>query len=264
MITIIRISKGKGPFYEVDFSNGESLRVSEDLLVRFRLLKGKEVTEEELTEIKKSSGFDIGLQQAMNYISYQLRSEKEVRTYLKDKEINLEDRHLVVQRLKELNLLDDRTYGESYLRTQIRLGDKGPSVISQQLKQKGLSEEVIQEVMPLYTEEKQFDVGYHTAEKALRRFQGKSHKEMMQKLSLHLMQKGFRQPVIQLILDELPTDRGDEEENAALQKEGQRLLRRHQRLPLNKRKMKIKQGLYQKGFALDAIQQFLDEEVMDE
>ena len=41
---------------------------------------------------------------------------------------------------------------------------------------------------------------------------------MMQKLSLHLMQKGFRQPVIQLILDELPTDRGDEEENAALQK----------------------------------------------
>ena len=73
----------------------------------------------------------------MNYISYQLRSEKEVRTYLKDKEINLEDRHLVVQRLKELNLLDDRTYGESYLRTQIRLGDKGPSVISHQLKQKG-------------------------------------------------------------------------------------------------------------------------------
>ena len=53
MITIIRISKGKGPFYEVDCSNGESLRVSEDLLVRFRLLKGKEVTEEELTEIKK-------------------------------------------------------------------------------------------------------------------------------------------------------------------------------------------------------------------
>ena len=136
----------------------------------------------------------------MNYISYQLRSEKEVRTYLKDKEINLEDRHLVVQRLKELNLLDDRTYGESYLRTQIRLGDKGPSVISQQLKtKKGCLKKVIQEVMPLYTEEKQFDVGYHTAEKALRRFQGKSHKEMMQKLSLHLMQKGFRQPVIQLI-----------------------------------------------------------------
>jgi regulatory protein len=264
MITITRISKGKGPFYEVDCSNGDSLRVSEDLLVRFRLLKGKEVTEEMLAEIQKSAGYDIGLQQAMNYISFQLRSEKEVRTYLKDKEINLEDRHLVVKRLKEMNLIDDRSYGESYLRTQIRLGDKGPTVISQQLKQKGLSEEIIQEVLPLYTEEQQFDVGYHTAEKALRRFKGKSHKEMMQKLSMHLMQKGFRQPVIQMILDELPTDRDEDEETAALQKEGQRLLRRHQRLAYTKKKMKIKQGLYQKGFALDAIQEFLDEEVLDE
>ena len=87
MNTIIRINKGKGPFYEVATSEGETLRVSEDLLVRFRLLKGKELSEEELKEIKKSAGFDLGLQQAMNYISYQLRSEMEVRTYLKDKEI---------------------------------------------------------------------------------------------------------------------------------------------------------------------------------
>lgn len=136
MNTIIRISKGKGPFYEVATSEGETLRVSEDLLVRFRLLKGKELSEEELKEIKKSAGFDLGLQQAMNYISYQLRSEMEVRTYLKDKEIEKQDRDLVVERLKELNLIDDKNYGESYIRTQVRMSDKGPVVISQQLRKK--------------------------------------------------------------------------------------------------------------------------------
>ncbi len=136
MNTIIRINKGKGPFYEVATSEGETLRVSEDLLVRFRLLKGKELSEEELKEIKKSAGFDLGLQQAMNYISYQLRSEMEVRTYLKDKEIEKQDRDLVVERLKELNLIDDKNYGESYIRTQVRMSDKGPVVISQQLRKK--------------------------------------------------------------------------------------------------------------------------------
>lgn len=136
MNTIIRIDKGKGPFYEVATSEGETLRVSEDLLVRFRLLKGKELSEEELKEIKKSAGFDLGLQQAMNYISYQLRSEMEVRTYLKDKEIEKQDRDLVVERLKELNLIDDKNYGESYIRTQVRMSDKGPVVISQQLRKK--------------------------------------------------------------------------------------------------------------------------------
>ena len=40
MITIIRISKEKVPLRS-RLLNGESLRVSEDLLVRFRLLKGK-------------------------------------------------------------------------------------------------------------------------------------------------------------------------------------------------------------------------------
>ncbi|KPG69918.1 recombination regulator RecX [Enterococcus sp. RIT-PI-f] len=264
MITIIRINKGKGPFYEVETSEGEILRVSEDLLVRFRLLKGKELTKEEIKEIKKSAGFDLGLQQAMNYISYQLRSEMDVRIYLKDKEIDSHDRQLVIDRLKDLNLIDDKIYGESYVRTQIRISDKGPIVVGQQLKKKGLKETVIQEVLPLYTEELQFDVGYHTAEKALRRFQNKSHKETIQKLKLHLMQKGFQQQVIQMILDELPMEKDQEQEDSALQKEGARLLRRHQRLPLMKRKMKIKQALYQKGFSIEDIQQFLDEEVMDE
>lgn len=110
-----------------------------------------------------------------------------------------------------------------------------------------MKDPVIQEVLPLYTEEMQFEVGYHTAEKAMRRFHNKSHKEMIQKIKMHLMQKGFHQGVIQMILDELPMEKDEDQENEALQREGARLMRRHQRLPLMKRKMKIKQGLYQKG-----------------
>ena len=34
MLTVTRISKGKGPFYRVDLSEGESLLVSEDVFVR--------------------------------------------------------------------------------------------------------------------------------------------------------------------------------------------------------------------------------------
>lgn len=53
----------------------------------------------------------------MNYLSYQLRSKKEIFTYLKEKEIEPEDRVKIVQRLEELRLLDDAilvkvTYGQ--------------------------------------------------------------------------------------------------------------------------------------------------------
>ena len=72
----------------------------------------------------------------MNYLSYQLRSEKEIRTYLKEKEILQEDRNKIVARLKELDLVDDLVYGESYVRTNMRLSDKGPKKLAQQMQQK--------------------------------------------------------------------------------------------------------------------------------
>ena len=134
MTTITRISKDKGEFYLLWLSSGEKLRVSEDILVRQRLLKGQELSDTLIEEIKKASSYDVGLQMAMNYLSYQLRSKKEIFTYLKEKEIVPEDRVKIVQRLEELRLLDDAIFSESYVRTAMRTSDKGPRNVAQQLK----------------------------------------------------------------------------------------------------------------------------------
>ena len=53
MTTITRISKDKGEFYLLWLSSGEKLRVSEDILVRQRLLKGQELSDTLIEEIKK-------------------------------------------------------------------------------------------------------------------------------------------------------------------------------------------------------------------
>ncbi|KAF1303851.1 MULTISPECIES: recombination regulator RecX [Enterococcus] len=264
MITIVRISKGKGNFYKVEFSNGEALRVSEDLLVRYRLLKGMELSEEEFQKVKKSTGYDLGLQLAMNYISYQLRSEKEVRSYLKEKEIEAHDRDTILQRLKELKVVDDRVYGESYVRTQMRTSDKGPTVVKQQLRLKGLSEDLIEEVLHLYTFDQQLEVAKHVAEKSLRRIHGKSHKETIQKIRTALMQKGFSGDSISLTMEDLALEKESDEEYDALVKEGERLWRRHQRKAQRERENKVKQGLFQKGFQLDEIQRFLEEKGLED
>ena len=259
MIKVTKVAKDKGNFYQISFDNKQKLRVSEDLLVRFRLLKGSEVDDATLAEIKKNAGYDVGLQMAMNYISYQLRTEQEMYRYLKEKEINLEDSKKIIQRLKELRLIDDLNYGQSYIRTQMRLSDKGPQSLMQKLRQKGLKEDVLQQVMGLYTAENQFDIAYKAAEKSLKTIRGKSHKEMLQKLRLKLMQKGFTSEIISQVMSELPNEKDEEAEWEALSKEGTKLLRkfRHD-------KYKLKQKLYQKGFDLDLIQQFIDEELQDD
>lgn len=264
MYTVTSIRKLKGIFYQVTLDNQEKIRVSEDLLVRFRLLKGSELTAEKLAEVKEQASYDYGLQAALNYISYQLRTEKEVRTYLQKKEVPLEDRHKIVARLKELDVLNDQTYAVSYVRTQIRLSDKGPSNLTQQLRKKGVQDDLIVEAMELYTPELQAEIAARTAAKGLKKIRGKSYRETLQKLHLNLTKKGFNQDIIQQAMDQLEYEIDETQEWEILQKEGQKLLQRDHSKDYSKKKMKIKQKLYQKGFAADLIQQFIDEEVLDE
>lgn len=257
-ITVTGIAKDKGGLFVVKFSNQERLRVSEDQLVKYRLLKGLELTETELEELKKSSTYDLGLQEAYRYVSYQLRTEKELRRFLKDKEIPPEDVRRILQHLKELHLMDDLVFAESYVRTQLRLSDKGPRNLKQQLLQKGVSEDLIQQALGLYSQEDQQEVALKTAMKAQKKIHGKSFKETQQKIRQTLLQKGFDGEVIDAAFAELRIEKEADSEAAALAKEGDKLWRRHQRKPPRERRQKVKQSLYQKGFDLDAIQIYIE------
>ena len=132
---IQKMTQKNAKSYEITLDDQRTFIVSEDVLVKFRLLKGKEVDESLLAEIKKASAYDIGLQQALNYLSYQLRTEKEIAAYLKEKEIGAEDIQKICQYLKNQRLIDDVQYAKSYLQTALRLNDKGPAVIANKLKE---------------------------------------------------------------------------------------------------------------------------------
>jgi regulatory protein len=264
METITKITKDKGQFYLVWISSGEKLRVSEDTLVRQRLLKGQELSTEMIEKIKKAGSYDVGLQLALNYLSYQLRTKKEIFTYLKEKEILPEDRKKIVARLEEMALLDDKNYSESYVRTLIRTSDKGPKTIEQQLKQKGVSEEDIQYGLTFYQLNDQLEVAKAAAAKAMKRYRTKSFKEALQKVQLHLMQKGFNREVIDLVFEELAFEKDEDQELEVIRKEGDKLWERHRRLEPAKRFMKVKQSLYQKRFDLDLIQQYLSEKELED
>ena len=59
----------------------------EDTIIKYMVFKDKEFTCEEFDEILVSEANFNALNSALNFISYQLRSEKEVINHLKKKEI---------------------------------------------------------------------------------------------------------------------------------------------------------------------------------
>jgi len=97
----------------------------------------------------------------------------------------------------------------------------------------------------------------------MKRYRTKSFKDALQKTRLHLMQKGFTNEIIDLALESLAFEKDEEQEQQALDKEGERLWRANQRFDFSKKVQKVKQSLFQKGFDYDLIQQFISEKEVE-
>lgn len=262
MKTILKITKERNQFYLLWLSSEEKIRVSEDLLIEKRLLKGQELSDEIIQEIRASDNVEAGFQLALNHLNYQARTEKEMRNYLVKKEIASTDREKIIQRLISMKLINDQQFSESYVRTQIKISDKGPKVIEQQLKQKGLSLEDIQHGLAEYSLDHQLAIAQQVAIKAMKRYQTKSFQEAKQKVFYHLLQKGFTSELTERVMQEIAFEKDEEKEWEMLQKEGDKLWQKHHLLPINQRVFKVKQSLFQKRFDAGLIQQYISEKEM--
>lgn len=91
---------------------------------------------------------------ALFFLKFRPRSEKEIKDYLKKYLTKLKltpsDQDILtkntISRLKELKFIDDREFIRFWLERRMRRNPKAEKVIRYELKQKGVSEDLIQEV----------------------------------------------------------------------------------------------------------------------
>lgn len=100
------------------------------------LSKGMTISPETLTEIKSFSQFSYGKNLAIYFISFQVRTKKEVKDYLIKHEISKEYLDKILSSLEEDKWIDDTKYVTSYLNQNALNGDKGPAVIKQSFSKK--------------------------------------------------------------------------------------------------------------------------------
>ncbi len=153
MNTIIRINKERTILWSGDIRrwNAAGLRRS---LVRFRLQRQGT----EWRRIKRNQKSAVWF---TNYISYQLRSEMEVRTYLKDKEIGKQDRDLVVNVWKSWIWSMTKTTEKATFAPSPH-DERGLIVSNWEKRIKRFRDSGS---IAFVYREMQFEVGYHTAEK---------------------------------------------------------------------------------------------------
>lgn len=134
------------------------------------------------------------------YLSFRPRSEKEVQDYLKKKKTPPEVFEKLIKLLKEKKLIDDTAFANWWIDQRKTFRPKGKIALKAELKQKGISDQITEEILSQVDELK---LARKAAQKKLKIYSRFPPEELYQKISTFLSYRGFSWSTIKEILDSL-------------------------------------------------------------
>lgn len=188
-ITSIEKQKKKGRynlFLEGEFAFG----IYEDTLVKFSLRKNDDLTEEKITGIKDYDEFNYGKKVGYDFLYYRQRSEKELRTKLKQKNISQKNSDKVIEFFINHRFLNDEEFARSFVTNELLKKPSGKRMLYRKLLQKGINKEVIERILESsYPEES--SGAEALLRKYIKRLKDKPPPVQKQKAYNYLISRGF-------------------------------------------------------------------------
>ena len=150
-----------------------------------RLKVGSVDTEEELSSLQLAGEKQTALDKALTHISASMKTEKDVRDFLRRKGYLQDVADYVVERMKGYGFLDDTAYAKAYAESAGKR--KGSRLIRMELRKKGVADECIDAALAGLTDETEAAVA------ALRKYlRGKElTPDVVRKAYAHLLARGF-------------------------------------------------------------------------
>ena len=248
---IKRIVKQKKEMYQVHFDDGRTLKVHEESLVRYMLMPGKVIEDDEFEALTKSIQFDQAYTKALKYISYKLRSNQEVYRYLsEDFEDNIVKETLT--RLTDEGYLNDDQYAIALRNTLLNTTDKGPGHLVRELKKQGLSEHIIMRETDAFDGLIDDERMNKLKDKFLKSHRG-SYMQFKQKLQEKLIQRGYQKHHMEMIVFD-----DDFDEKHYFEKDFEKYYNKYRRKESGyKLKQKMIAAMMSKGYPYDKISEKL-------
>lgn len=145
-ILSISLKEKKKNRYVITLSNNNTFEVSEDVLIDKSLYLNKEIYKADLDKILLSESFSGIRESALVFLSYRMRSKKELYQKLVKKGYKNDMVLETISDFEKKGWLDDEKFGLAYSREQINRNSLGPIALKYKLKQFLDSEELIQQI----------------------------------------------------------------------------------------------------------------------
>ncbi len=172
--------------------------LTQNQLLELKLHSGKELSEQDVAELKQASNYGKLLERVLNYVMIRPRSVREVRDYLWRKKADPDMAEKIIQRMESRGYVNDESFAASWVRARQLTKPVSKRRLVAELRQKGVASELIDRAVG--TED--YD---ETA--ALREIIIKKRKQARyqdeQKLLQYLARQGFGYDMIKTTLSEV-------------------------------------------------------------
>lgn len=201
---IVSINK-KGRNYRIKFENNSTLIIDQDLLSKYNLYEDLELSQEHLTAITEDSEYRKVYSSALRILSRRSHSVRELITKLKQKKYKENAIDRVIDRLVDLEYLNDEKFAKEYFDYAIERKKIGSIKIMCELKKRGVSSEFIKMLITDDNGEAFKKNATLLAEKKMNTLNiDKLGKEKIrQKLYSYLQQKGYETDIIYDVLNSM-------------------------------------------------------------
>ncbi len=138
------------------------------------------------------------------YLSIRNRSVKEIRDYLMKKNATGEIIDKVVSLLLEKKFLNDEVFAQAWVSNRARLKPKGKALLKFELRQKGITDEIITKVLTQAQEEipDELEQAKSLITKRMERLAGRPRKEIYSKIGGFLSRRGFSWDIVKKAIDD--------------------------------------------------------------
>lgn len=172
------------------------------------LKTGDLLSEEKIASLLSEDLREKAYQQALLFLSYRARSEKEIRQNLRKHEYPEELIEQTLERLRGNGLANDEKFARAWVENRNTFRPRSRRALTVELRQKGLDDEAVRAAVADVDENV---LAYESARKRAGRLKGQEWGEFRKKLSEYLARRGFPYSVVSSVVSKVWNEMNSEQ-----------------------------------------------------
>lgn len=199
VITALERQKRSGQRYNIYINDEFAFAAHEDIVVKFRLLKGTVLSERKIAQIRDEEQRHGAYRAALRYIGRAMRSKKEVEDKLKALGYEQPVVAETVRKLAEQKWIDDGEYAAMLARQRLNLNKKGKLWVKRELALKGVERDQIEAALEPFDDESEYERAFSLALRRWERDNGEPRAKL-RRLAGFLERRGFSPDTVRAVL----------------------------------------------------------------